>query len=110
VVTLGTPAGVVVAATGGGNTTPGMLDLATTLLERGVPVALTTRCPSGRPMAGYAFPGGSSGWWASGAVFSGRLGPLKTRVLLALAIGAGLDADAIGSLCEPFGGGRASSA
>ena len=109
-VALGTAAGVVVAATGGGNTTPAMLDLATSLMERRVPVALTTRCPSGRPMAGYAFPGGSSEWWASGAIFSGWLGPLKTRVLLALAIGAGLDADAIGALCEPVGGGRGSPA
>jgi L-asparaginase len=107
---LGSPAGVVVAATGGGNTTPAMLELATTLMGRGVPVALTTRCPSGQPMPGYGFPGGSSGWWASGAVFSGSLGPLKTRVLLALAIGAGLDAEAIGARCEPFGGGRTSPA
>jgi L-asparaginase len=101
------PAGVVVAATGGGNTTPGLLALATDLIGSGVPVALTTRCPSGRPMPGYGFPGGSSQWWTSGAIFSGTLGPLKTRVLLALAIGAGLDGDAIGGLCEPMGGGRA---
>jgi L-asparaginase len=103
---LGRPAAVVVAATGGGNTTPGLLALATGLLGAGVPVALTTRCPSGRPMVGYGFPGGSSAWWDARAIFSGTLGPLKSRVLLALALGAGLDADAIGALCERYGGGR----
>jgi L-asparaginase len=103
---LGGPAGVVVAATGGGNTRPDLLDLARELIDRGVPVALTTRCPSGAPQPGYAFPGGSTGWWQSGAVFSGTLGALKTRVLLALSIGAGLDAAGIAELCEPSGGGR----
>jgi L-asparaginase len=103
---FGTPAAIVVAATGGGNTTPGLLDLATVLMDRGVPVALTTRCPAGEPRPGYGFPGGSTGWWNAGAVFSGTLGPLKSRVLLALAVGAGLDIQAIAALCEPFGGGR----
>ena len=104
--TLGRAAGVVVAATGGGNTTPGLLDLGTALIGLGVPVVLTTRCPSGRPLPGYGFPGGSSTWWDAGAVFSGTLGALKSRVLLSLSVGAGHDADAIGGLCERFGGGR----
>ena len=104
--TLGDPAGAVVAATGGGNTTPALLDLGRELLARSVPVALTTRCPSGRPRPGYGFPGGSSAWWEAGAIFSGTLGGPKTRVLLALGIGAGLDADGIGELAAEFGGGR----
>lgn len=103
---LGGAAGVVVAATGGGNTTPGLLDLGTALIALRVPVMLTTRCPSGHPLPGYGFPGGSTTWWDAGAVFSGTLGPLKSRVLLSLAVGAGLDVDAIGVVCERFGGGR----
>jgi L-asparaginase len=103
---FGRSAGVVVAATGGGNTTPGLLEVGTALVGLGIPVALTTRCPSGRPLPGYGFPGGSTTWWDAGAIFSGTLGPLKSRVLLSLAVGAGLDADAIGVLCERFGGGR----
>jgi L-asparaginase len=99
------PVGLVVAAAGGGNTPPGHLELARELIGRGVPVVLTTRCPSGRPLPGYAFAGGSSEWWEAGAVFSGTLDPLKARVLVALAVGAGLDAREIAALCRPFGGG-----
>jgi L-asparaginase len=101
------PRAVVVAAAGGGNTPPAHLELARALMAAGVPVFLTTRCPSGRPLPGYAFPGGSSEWWESGALFSGTLDALKTRVLAALGIGAGLDAGDLAAMLESFGGGSA---
>ena len=97
--------GLVVAAAGGGNTPIAYLEIARELIGRGVPVALTTRCPSGRPLAGYGFPGGSSQWWEAGAVFSGTLDALKVRVLLTLGIGAGLDAGGLAELTEHWGGG-----
>jgi L-asparaginase len=100
------PAGLVVAATGGGNTTPWLLDAATRLIGRGVPVVLTTRCPSGQVRPGYGFPGGSSQWWQAGATFSGTLDPLKARVLVALGIGAGMSVGDLAELCAAFGGGR----
>ena len=103
------PPGLVVAATGGGNTPPAYLEAAGRLLAAGVPVALTTRCPSGRALAGYGFPGGSSSWWAAGAIFSGTLDGLKARVLLSLGIGAGLSSADLAALCEPFGGGSAAT-
>jgi len=103
-------AGLVVAAAGGGNTPPAYLDAARDLMARGVPVALTTRCPSGRVLPGYGFAGGSSQWWEAGAIFSGTLDALKARVLLALGIGAGLGVQELAALCEPFGGGRVSDA
>ena len=100
------PAGLVVAATGGGNTPPGYLEAAAQLIDSGVPVVLTTRAPSGSVAPGYAFPGGSSEWWEAGAIFAGTLDALKARVLLVLAVGAGLSVDDIAALCRPFGGGR----
>jgi L-asparaginase len=100
------PAGLVVAATGGGNTAAWLLDGAAHLMARGVPVALTTRCPSGQARPGYGFPGGSSGWWDAGALFTGTLDPFKARVLLALGIGVGASVDQLGELCGTFGGGR----
>lgn len=100
------PRGLVVAATGGGNTAPWLLDLARHAMDQGVPVVLTTRCPSGSAQPGYAFRGGSSQWWESGAVFSGTLDGLKARVLLALGIGAGISLDALAGLLEAYGGGR----
>jgi len=98
---------LVVAAAGGGNTPPAYLELARSLMARGVPVALTTRCPSGRPLPGYAFPGGSSQWWEAGALFSGTLDALKARVLVALGLGAGLSVEELAALFVPFGGGQA---
>jgi L-asparaginase len=95
----------VVAATGAGNTPLAHLELGRALIERGVTVALTTRCPSGRPLPGYGFPGGSSGWWEAGALFSGTLDALKTRVLLALGLGAGLEPPEIAAILATYGGG-----
>ena len=57
-------------------------------------------------MPGYAFPGGSSQWWEAGAVFSGTLDAFKARVLVALGVGAGLDAAALAGLFASWGGGR----
>ena len=102
------PRGLVVAAPGAGNTPPDYLALARDLLVRGVPVALTTRCPSGRPLPGYAFPGGSSEWWEAGALFSGTLDALKARLLFALGVGAGSTVDDLGAMLERFGGGSRS--
>ena len=98
-------AGLVVASAGGGNTPPAYLEIARPLIAAGVPVVLTTRCPSGRPMPGYAFPGGSTQWAEAGAIFSGTLDALKARVLLALGLGAGLDSAALADLCQVWGGG-----
>jgi L-asparaginase len=99
------PAGLVVAATGGGNTPEPVLSAARELIGRGIPVVLTTRCPSGQPRPGYAFAGGSSEWWEAGAIFSGTLGGPKSRVLLSLGLGCGLGAGEIAAMCETWGGG-----
>lgn len=99
------PAGLVVAAAGGGNTPPAYLELARPLIDAGIPVVLTTRCPSGRPMPGYGFPGGSSQWWEAGALFSGTLDALKARVLVAMGAGGGLSSGELGAIFESYGGG-----
>jgi L-asparaginase len=100
------PAGLVVAAPGGGNTPPAYLELARALLMRSVPIVLTTRCPSGQVLPGYAFPGGSTEWWEAGVIFSGTLASIKARVLVALGLGAGLDGSDLAALCEAWGGGK----
>jgi L-asparaginase len=102
------PAGLVVAAAGGGNTPPAFLALGRRLIDAGVPVALTTRCPSGQARSGYAFEGGSSQWWEAGALFTGTLDAYRARVLLALGLGAGAALAELTSICEAYGGGRAS--
>jgi L-asparaginase len=99
------PAGLVVAAAGSGNTPPAYLEIARALLARSIPVVLTTRCPSGQALPGYAFPGGSTEWWEAGAIFSGTLASLKARVLVALGLGAGLGGSDLATLCEAWNGG-----
>jgi L-asparaginase len=90
--------GLVVAATGAGNTSPGLLEAATRAMDAGLPVALTTRCGAGQAGTAYAFPGGGATWVRAGAMLAGSLSGPKARVALALGIGAGLDRDALAAL------------
>lgn len=84
--------GVVVEATGAGNTSPELLAAASRAIESGVPIVLATRAPAGRVSGAYAFPGGGAHWLRAGAIPAGSLSGVKARVLLALGIAAGLDA------------------
>jgi L-asparaginase len=94
--------GIVVAATGTGNTDPRLLAAAERAMAAGIPVALATRCPSGRASGAYAFPGAGAQWLRAGAIPVGTLCAIKARVALALGIGAGLDRDGLaGLLADP---------
>ncbi len=94
------PAGVVVAATGAGNTHPDLLAAAKEAIAAGIPVALASRAPVGTTSAGYGFPGGSATWVAAGALPTGWLGPAKARIGLALGLGAGLRGVSLARLLE----------
>ena len=95
-------AGIVVAATGTGNTDPSLLAAAERAMAAGIPVALASRCPGGRATAAYAFPGAGATWLRAGALPVGTLCALKVRVALALGLGAGLDRDGlIALLADP---------
>lgn len=83
--------GIVVAATGAGNTHPDLLVAAIDAIAAGVPVVLASRVPAGRVAPAYGFPGGGARWIASGAIPAGFLTPVKARIALALGLGAGLD-------------------
>ena len=90
--------GIVVAATGAGNTTAGLLEAGTRATARGIEVVLTTRCPSGAPSDAYAFAGGGATWVRAGAILAGHLGGPKCRVALGLGLGAGLDHEGLAAL------------
>ena len=97
--------GIVVAATGAGNTDPRLLAAAVRAIDGGIPVALASRCPSGAAGAAYAFPGGGATWLRAGAIPVGHLCATKARVALALGIGAGLDRDGLADLlADPAAG------
>jgi L-asparaginase len=90
--------GIVVAATGAGNTSPGWLAAAERAMASGVVVALASRCPGGAVSTAYAFPGGGATWVRAGAIRVGTLCAIKARVALALGLGAGLSRDDLAAL------------
>ena len=92
--------GLVVAATGVGNTSPGLLEAASRAMADGIPVALTTRTGGGRATTGYAFPGGGATWVRAGAMLAGHLSGPKARIALALGLGADLPRDELAALLE----------
>ncbi len=94
------PHGVVVAATGAGNTHPDLFAAAKELMAAGTIVALTTRCPSGVVAPLYAFQGGGATWQRAGALFSTIDGP-KTRVALALGLATDLERGQLAALIGP---------
>ncbi len=98
--------GLVIEATGAGNTGAPVLEAAIRAMDRGIPVALATRCGAGAAGTGYAFPGGGATWVRAGAMLTGTLGGPKSRIALALGLGAGLGRDALTALLVGTGGGR----
>ncbi len=90
--------GLVVAATGSGNTSPGMLAAATRAIDAGIPVVLASRCAAGAVGTAYAFPGGGATWVRAGAIPAGHLCAIKARVALAYGLGAGLPRDDLAAL------------
>jgi L-asparaginase len=102
------PPGIVVAATGAGNTGAPLLEAAQRAMERGIVVAFTTRCPAGAAGTGYAFPGGGAQWQRAGALLAGHLTGPKARIALAAGLGAGLDGQGLAALlADPPGWGPA---
>jgi L-asparaginase len=94
----GRPSGIVIEATGAGNTSAALLDSAIRAMAAGAVVALTTRCPSGAVSPAYAFRGGGATWLREGAILAGHLSGPKTRIALAAGLGAGLDRTALATL------------
>ena len=100
------PPGIVVEATGAGNTSAALVEAAGRAIEQGIAVVLTTRCPAGAASAAYAFPGGGATWLRAGALLAGHLSGPKARIALALGLGAGLDRAALATLlADPPGWG-----
>lgn len=100
------PAGIVVEATGAGNTAASVVEAASRAMEQGIIVAFTTRCPAGAATDAYAFPGGGATWVRAGAILAGHLSGPKARIALSLGLGAGLDRAAlVDLLADPPGWG-----
>jgi L-asparaginase len=92
--------GVVVEATGSGNTDADLLAAAQETMGAGVPVVLATRCASGAVGTSYGFPGGGATWARAGAIMAGTLSGPKARIALMLGLAAGLDEAGLRGLIE----------
>jgi len=92
------PPGIVVEATGAGNTAGALVEAGARAIERGIVVAFTSRCAAGAASTGYAFPGGGATWARAGALLAGHLSGPKARIALALGLGAGLERDGLAAL------------
>ncbi len=78
-------------ATGRGNANDQVVPAVREAVEAGVPVVICSRCVEGRVEPVYG-RGGGRDLAEAGAIFAGDLAGPKARVLLQLALGAGLDA------------------
>jgi L-asparaginase len=85
---------LVVEAFGRGNTTLAMTEAAGRAVKRGTLVAVASRSPQGRAAPTYT-GGGGHDLKRAGAMFAGDLSGAKTRVLLAVLLGAGLSPEEV---------------
>ena len=100
------PPGIVVEATGAGNTNAPLMEAAGRAVAAGIVVAFTSRCAAGAASGTYAFPGGGATWLRAGALLAGHLSGPKARVALAAGLGAGMSREALEALlADPPGWG-----
>ena len=80
--------GVVLGASGIGNTSRRVADTIDEAIDRGLTVVLATRCYRGEVTAKYGGPGGSYTLHEHGVIPAGDLPPWKARIKLGLALSA----------------------
>src|SRR5260370_3819521 len=59
-------------------------------IKKGIPVVITSRVTNGRVLPVYGFKGGGKTLQEAGALFGDNLSPQKARILLLLALQAGI--------------------
>lgn len=87
--------GIVLAAFGSGNVNPLWLPPIKSIVRRGIPVVLTSRCQRGQVLPMYSYEGSALRLFKAGVLNGGRLFPLQARLKLAVGIGAGYRGDAL---------------
>jgi L-asparaginase len=83
--------GLVIQAAGWGNVNIPMYEAIGEVIKKGVPVVISTRVWTGRVLPNYGFKGGGKTLLEEGAVFADNLSPQKARILLLLALHAGVN-------------------
>jgi len=78
--------GIVIEALGRGNIPFEMFDGITKCIEKNIPVIIVSRCPTGRVLDTYGYPGGGKNLRNAGAIFGSNLPGQKARIKLMLAL------------------------
>jgi L-asparaginase len=79
--------GIVVEAMGVGNIPPKAFDGVKYARDKGIPVVLTSRCPSGETLDIYGYPGAGKWLRKEGVIFSDYLNGQKARIKLVICLG-----------------------
>jgi L-asparaginase len=78
--------GIVLEAMGRGNVPPQMVDSIKRAISFNIPVVITSRCPSGRVLNTYGYPGGGKDLANIGCIFAPNLNGQKARILLMIGL------------------------
>ena len=92
--------GIVVEALGVGNVPPAAYEGIKYAVEKGIPVVLVSRCPTGETLDIYSYPG--AGKWLKdlGVIFTDYLNGQKARIKLMLALGKTKDLNELHKIFE----------
>lgn len=92
--------GIVIEAMGVGNVPPTTYEGIKYATEKGIPVVLTSRCPSGETLDIYSYPGAGKWLKKLGVIFTDYLNGQKARIKLMLCLGMTKDINKLRELIE----------
>ncbi|MEA3377822.1 MAG: asparaginase [Chloroflexota bacterium] len=90
--------GIVIEALGGGRVPPWWLPVIKRTRDRGIPVAIASRCPSGRVWDAYGYPGARRSLAEIGCLFAEGINGQKARIRLMVVLAAAETGDQLVSL------------
>ena len=92
--------GIVLDALGRGNVPPAMLEGIDYCIQNGIPVIISSRCPSGRVLDTYGYIGGGKDLTNRGCILAPNLNGQKARIKLMIALSVTKDLKVIKQLFE----------
>ena len=92
--------GVVIEALGGGRVPPWWLPVIEQARDRGLPVVIASRCPSGRVWDSYGYPGAYRSLVDLGSLFAPGINGQKARIRLMAVLAAAQTGEEVVSLWE----------
>ena len=92
--------GIVIEAMGRGNVPPAMMPGISQAVAAGVVVVMVSRCPTGRVLGTYGYPGGGKELRDLGVILGGDLPGQKARIKLMLALGVNQESNIIRHIFE----------